>query len=164
MSSWLTKRRALAFAGISVVFAAAAIGWALFGGMGGNAESSIDPTDPEFVALGQQVYAANCASCHGASLQGQADWRKRRPDSRLPAPPHDATGHTWHHDDATLFTVTKYGLAAIAGAGYRSDMPAYEATLSDHQIQAVLAYIRSMWPAEIRARQAQITRQARGQN
>ena len=43
---------------------------------------------------GAQLYAENCASCHGANLEGQADWRSPGPDGRLPAPPHDETGHT----------------------------------------------------------------------
>ena len=27
----------------------------------------------------------------------------------LPAPPHNETGHTWHHPDEMLFAITKYG-------------------------------------------------------
>ncbi len=116
---------------------------------GGNA---LVPDDPAVVAAGQQVYAAECASCHGADLEGQPDWRERRADGRLPAPPHDASGHTWHHPDAQLIALTKYGPASLAGGGYESDMPAYEGKLSDGEIVAVLSYIKSTWPAEIRAR------------
>ena len=128
-------------------------GWAVYlflaasSGGGGLA-----PDDPTVVADGQRVYAAECASCHGADLEGQPNWRERRADGRLPAPPHDATGHTWHHPDAQLIALTKYGPAAMAGGGYESDMPAYEEKLSDQEIVAVLSYIKSTWPAEIRAR------------
>ena len=49
------------------------------------------------------LYAENCASCHGAKLEGQPDWRSPGPDGVMPAPPHDRTGHTWHHGDGMLF-------------------------------------------------------------
>ena len=35
----------------------------------------LQDTDPVIVALGASVYEANCASCHGANLEGQANWR-----------------------------------------------------------------------------------------
>ncbi|MFK7880150.1 c-type cytochrome [Roseobacter sp.] len=108
--------------------------------------------DPATVALGAAVYEANCASCHGADLEGQADWRSPDEDGRLPAPPHDETGHTWHHDGDTLFQLTKYGVGALINdAEYASNMPVYEGILSDEEIVAVLSYIKSTWPEEIRA-------------
>jgi mono/diheme cytochrome c family protein len=79
----------------------------------------------------------------------------------LPAPPHDASGHTWHHPDDVLFGITKRGLAPYAPPGYVSDMPAFGGTLSDDEIRAVLAYIKSQWPPQIRARQKAISEQAR---
>ena len=116
--------------------------------------------DAELVALGSTVYAAQCASCHGANLEGQPDWRSRGADGLMPAPPHDETGHTWHHDDATLFELTKFGLARFAGDDYRSAMPAYEDTLSDEEIVAVLSYIKSRWPDEVQARHDELNAQA----
>ena len=113
----------------------------------------IDPTNAGQVAMGQSVYGARCASCHGAKLEGQPNWNKRLANGRLPAPPHDQTGHTWHHTDAALFGITKHGLGPYAPAGYQSDMPAFDSTLSDEQIASVIAYIKSTWPAGIRARQ-----------
>lgn len=127
---------------------------------GGGDPRAIDPADAALVALGEEVYAADCAACHGPDLGGEANWRQRKPDGRLPAPPHDETGHTWHHPDPQLFALTKYGPQALVGGGYESDMPAYEGVLSDREIRAVLAYIKSRWPEEIRARQAEITRRA----
>ena len=113
------------------------------------------------LAVGKAVYDAHCAACHGADLAGQPNWRERLANGRLPAPPHDATGHTWHHDDDMLFTLTKQGPGPFAPPGYQSDMPAYSGTLSDGEIRAVLAYIKSTWPPEIQARQSAITAQAR---
>src|SRR5690348_1739477 len=74
--------------------------------------SASDPDDPKLVARGKVVYDAQCASCHGAKLEGQPDWRHRLPNGRMPAPPHDATGHTWHHSDKQLFDMTKSGPGA----------------------------------------------------
>ena len=75
---------------------------------------------------GRAIYANNCAACPGESLQGQPNWRDRMPNGRLPAPPHDKTGHTWHHPDAMLVNMVKNGLVPgkTVPPGYVSDMPA----------------------------------------
>ena len=114
------------------------------------------PDDARVTALGRQVYMDHCASCHGDELQGQADWRSPGPDGKLPAPPHDLTGHTWHHADQLLFELTKYGLKKFAGEDYKSDMPVYDGVLSDQEIIAVLSFIKSTWPANIRAHHDEI--------
>jgi mono/diheme cytochrome c family protein len=102
---------------------------------------------------GAALYQQNCASCHGAELQGQPDWRSPGPDGRLPAPPHDATGHTWHHGDDILFRITRDGTAAVVGGGYESDMPGFGDSLRDAEIRAILDYIKSTWPERERAYQ-----------
>lgn len=119
------------------------------------------PDDPEIVQRGAEVYVGHCAACHGVRLEGQPNWQRRGADNRLPAPPHDASGHTWHHPDALLFKLTKYGLAAIAGPSYPSNMPAYAEVLSDADIRAVLSYIKSTWPPEVRSYQDAINAQTR---
>ncbi|MEN8934708.1 MAG: cytochrome c [Planktotalea arctica] len=113
------------------------------------------------IDAGQNLYADTCASCHGANLEGQPNWRSVGDDGVLPAPPHDATGHTWHHDDALLFEYTKLGGAAALQArgvsGFNSGMPAFGETLSDDEIWNILAYIRSTWPQRERDVQASRT-------
>lgn len=109
------------------------------------------------IAYGQSLYLMHCARCHGANLQGQPNWQEPLPTGRLPAPPHDATGHTWHHADQELFTITKGGLAAVV-PDYESDMPPFGAVLSDDEINAVLAYIKSTWPERERDYQVARTR------
>ena len=111
---------------------------------------------------GQQVYADFCADCHGANLEGEtADWRTLKPDGTLPAPPHDGSGHTWHHGDMLLFHYTKEGGQAISGPGFKSGMPAFKGVLSDDQIWAVLNFIKSSWNEEQRYRQNIMTQRER---
>ena len=119
------------------------------------------PDDAAVVAQGAAVYVTECAACHGASLEGQPDWRSPGADGLLPAPPHDASGHTWHHDDATLFALTKHGLAGLMEDAPPSGMPAYEDVLTDAEIVAVLSYIKSTWPDDVRARHDVINDRAR---
>jgi mono/diheme cytochrome c family protein len=115
--------------------------------------------DPAQLARGQKIYAQHCAACHGAKLEGQPNWRARLPNGRMPAPPHDDSGHTWHHPDEVLFGITRHGLVPpFAPAGYESDMPAFAGTLSDAEIRAVLAYIASHWSAEVLKLRAEMTR------
>lgn len=107
----------------------------------------------EVISQGRQIYVDQCAACHGADLEGQPDWRSPLPSGRLPAPPHDASGHTWHHPDDVLFRIVKEGTAAIVVGGYESDMPGLGGVLSDAEIRAVLAYIKSTWPERERSYQ-----------
>lgn len=115
--------------------------------------------DAPDTARGAEIYAESCAACHGRALQGQPNWRSRGPDGRLPAPPHNATGHTWHHSDRVLFEVTKLGTEAYVGGDYRSNMPGFGGVYSDDEIRDVLAWIKTKWPADIRAAQAKRTAQ-----
>ena len=112
----------------------------------------LKPNDPLITERGAVVYRQHCADCHGANLEGQPDWRVRGDDGLLPAPPHDPSGHTWHHPDGDLFALTKLGIAKVTGnPAYQSAMPAYGNVLSDEEIIAVLSYIKSTWPTDIQA-------------
>ena len=94
-----------------------------------------------------------------ANLEGEPDWRSPKEDGRLPAPPHDETGHTWHHGEGLLFNYTKLGgkeALASQGVDFNSGMPGFGEQLSDQQIWDILAYIKSTWPA--RQQELQATR------
>ncbi len=124
----------------------------------GDKAPRIDAGNPRQVALGQGIYQAQCARCHGVNLEGQPDWRRPLSTGRLLAPPHDENGHTWHHPDDVLLRIVKEGPAFYATLGVKTDMPAFQDRLSDRDIAAVLAYIKSQWPPKIQARQAQMNR------
>ncbi|MDD9878571.1 MAG: cytochrome c [Magnetovibrio sp.] len=117
-----------------------------------------DAANPKQVKRGALVYRDHCASCHGAKLEGEPNWRQRNEDGTLPAPPHDATGHTWHHGDDQLFSYTKKGGKAMAGPSFKSNMPAFEGVLSDSDIWSVLAFIKSRWPDGVQRRQATLNK------
>lgn len=110
------------------------------------------PQDETITGIGKVIYDSECATCHGKALEGEPNWKERKANGRMPAPPHDITGHTWHHPEQMLFEITKYGLQRFAGADYQSDMPAYKGTLTDAEIVAVLSFIKSTWPAEVQQR------------
>jgi mono/diheme cytochrome c family protein len=127
--------------------------------VGGGEPTKPDPNSPSLVERGKVIYAQYCASCHGANLEGQPNWRERLPNGRLPAPPHDATGHTWHHSDNELFAMVKTSIPEIV-PGYQTDMPKYEGILSAGDIWAVLSFIESTWPQVIRERQQRLYRRS----
>lgn len=111
----------------------------------------------QMIASGQSVYVDNCASCHGDKLQGEADWQSQKPDGTLPAPPHDDSGHTWHHDDQLLFDYTKKGGQAMIPGDFKSGMPAFEDILTDQKITAVLSFIKSQWSDRAQKYQKQLS-------
>ncbi|UMA66246.1 cytochrome c [Roseivivax marinus] len=108
-------------------------------------------------STGRDLYVEHCASCHGADLEGQPNWRQPLPSGRLPAPPHDETGHTWHHPDRMLHDIILRGTAAVVGGGYESDMPGFAGLLTEADVDAILDYLKSEWPERARAHQARVT-------
>ena len=117
----MTAGRTKVLAAVGVL-AAIALGSTIWLGLApDDGTVELRPGDAATLAMGKSVYADHCASCHGANLEGQVNWRERLPTGRLPAPPHDRTGHTWHHPDAQLFDITKRGPAAVASIRARHD-------------------------------------------
>jgi mono/diheme cytochrome c family protein len=127
------------------------------------ARSSAELTDDlTLIARGERIYAAQCASCHGRALEGQPDWQSPLPNGRMPAPPQDDTGHTWHHPNRVVFEITKFGLVPPnAPANYASDMPAFGGKLTDEDIWAVLSFIASSWSEQAKAWQRNVDAQSR---
>lgn len=143
---------------LALVLAAATTGLVLF--LLSDAPSGfLRPDDRELVARGALIYAQQCAGCHGSRLEGEANWQTANADGTLPAPPHDATGHTFHHTDDLLFRLTKFGTQKALGLeDLASNMPAFDGTLSDEDIVAVLSFIKASWPEDIRAQHDQLNR------
>lgn len=61
-----------------------------------------------------------------------------------------------------LFRITREGTSAVVGGGYESDMPGFRGVLSDADIRAALAFIKSTWSDRERGlqeRQSHLERQ-----
>ncbi len=95
-------------------------------------------------AKGKAIFTANCASCHGDSGKGDGPV-----GAALTPKPRDFTQAQFKLDslkdgkpgsDAALAAVIKNGAAAYGGSPL---MAPWGGTLSDAQIQDVIAYIRT---------------------
>lgn len=118
----------------------------------GISVSPLPTLDPELVAQGEPLYAQYCASCHGVNLEGVPDWKIIQPDGKLLPPPHDSSGHTWHHpDDLLLSAIAEKGDPSI------SDMPGFRDVLTDEEMIAILTFIKNSWEQEEREFQWWIT-------
>ncbi len=141
------KRKLTGLAVVTVLLTVAGVG--LWYATADAEGISIPYEDAGAVTAGASLYAQHCAACHGAELAGDENWQETDEDGLLRAPPHDETGHTWHHPDRLLFEITKFGTEAVVGGGYKSNMQGFGDILTDAQILSVLAYIKSTWPERV---------------
>ena len=144
-------RNILMLIGAYLLIAGAVAGYLL---LSGRMTAQTDPFNPELVTLGKEVSSGHCAGCHGVDLKGQPNWEMQKPDGTFPAPPQDGTGHNWEHSDRQLYDFISEGGAIFAPTSMNSNMPAYKHQLNPREIWAVLAYIKSTWPEEIRKKHA----------
>jgi len=118
-----------------------------------TAVSPLPTLNPERVAQGEPLYAQYCAQCHGADLKGSPTWKEPLADGSLPPPPHDSSGHTWHHSDELLISITANG----GDLAYNSKMPGFKEKLTENEMMAILEFIKSKWGREEREFQWWIT-------
>jgi mono/diheme cytochrome c family protein len=104
--------------------------------------------DDADLARGQQMYEANCMHCHGGATGGDI--------ADIP-PPHNAAGHTWHHPDCVIVDIVLDGMPVRLGY---PEMPAFGDRLSEADVHAILAYIKTWWEPDQREFQAGVTDQA----
>jgi mono/diheme cytochrome c family protein len=100
-------------------------------------------TSAETVDTGAELYATHCQVCHG-DREGTG--------TSQGAPPHNESGHTWHHADAQL---KDWIINGKLGFG---PMPAFEGKLTEPEADAILAYIKTWWAPEQRQTQADVSR------
>lgn len=142
--------------------ARAALGAAilLLGAAAGShaADSALPPLDPGVIKAGRAVYQQYCASCHGPKGEGASGWQQ--PDARgeLPAPPHNAEGHTWKHSDAMLYRIVMRGWRDPFNKTEQLTMPGFTNMLSPHDARAVITYLKTLWTPEQRRFQLEESR------
>jgi mono/diheme cytochrome c family protein len=117
---------------------------------------SADHTNAAQVGLGRSLYGQHCAYCHGVDLAGKPGWDGEYPDGSRPALPLDGSAPIWRLSDRDIFDVTKFGGQPFSPPSYRNEMPAFEGQLADADIWAILAFIKSRWPEETRAKQQEV--------
>jgi len=120
----------------------------------GTAIPSIPTLNPESVARGERIYDQYCASCHGSNLEGVPNWKEMQSDGSYLPPPHDSSGHTWHHPDRLLIEIITNGGDPDL---YNTKMPAFGGQLMEKEIIAVIDYIKSSWMQEEREFQWWVT-------
>ncbi len=113
--------------------------------------------DRNQIAAGRAIYVTHCASCHGPNAEGAPNWKTPDADFNFPPPPHDDTGHTWHHSDQVLFEITRDGFADPLKPGSPKRMPPFGDKLNDADIRAVIAYFKSLWSRDSREFQWRVT-------
>ena len=120
----------------------------------GTTVPPIPTLNPETVVIGKRVYAQYCADCHGANLQGVLNWKERQTDDSFLPPPHNSSGHTWHHPDHLLIEIITNGGDPDL---YNTKMPGFGNQLTEGEISAVLDYIKSSWGQDERELQWWVT-------
>lgn len=124
------------------------------------AESAVPPLptlDSVQVDRGRALYAQYCAACHGARAEGASGWPTPVADGLPPAPPHDDSGHTWHHADRVLYETIHMGMGDPLRPGSPLRMPAFGDQLSADNIHAIIVYFKSLWTEEHRRYQMKET-------
>ena len=146
-------RRASVVLPAALALGAIAVGtayWTLWRGESGS-NSPEDPSGGPSALMqaeldrGRAAYEAICATCHGLRGEGQPNWYEKKPDGTYPAPPHDATGHTWHHADGLLFRIVRDGGSIAEVPEFKSAMPAFGDRLTSAEIRAVINYVKTFW-------------------
>ena len=103
--------------------------------------------EPESIARGAALFNEHCAQCHGPKGQGHPDWQTPSDGSFAAAPPLDGTGNDWKRTRLELATTIK------AGVRRKHDkaeiMPSWKGRLKDRDIEDVLNWMQSLWPAEV---------------
>ena len=126
-------------------------------GLAAAADTTPQP-DVRQVKYGRALYQQYCASCHGANAEGTPNWQVRDQQGELPAPPHNAEGHTWRHSDAELYEMVSKGWRDPFNKTNRLTMPAFGDALSPQQTRAVITYLKTLWTPEQRQFQAEESR------
>jgi len=95
---------------------------------------------PAAEPIGRQVYANNCASCHGETGRGDGPMAQF-----LATPPRGLVSEPWRTFPASSESEERKGLESAVRQGFPDrGMPAYSTRLTDEQISAVVDQVLAM--------------------
>lgn len=103
--------------------------------------------NPDSLTRGAALYAERCALCHGPQGQGHPDWQTPSNGLFAAAPPLNGTGNDWKRSRAELAGVIRHG---VRRQGDNVEiMPAWQGRLDERDIEDVINWMQSLWPAEV---------------
>lgn len=102
--------------------------------LGDKYDAVVPAASKEQSALGEKIYKQTCLSCHGEQGKGDGPASKE-----LSSPPADFTdgGHATFYSEEGRRQIIRKGIAGTA-------MVAWDKTLSEEEIDAVYAFIKSL--------------------
>ncbi len=126
----------LSLVGVAAIAAAAVFFWPKAN------TSNAQGVPDEQLLMGETIFKANCASCHGLTGQGHQAIKE--------APALNGSEHSWHHADSQIKTLIRTG-------GVK--MPAVGKDFSDEEIAAVMVYYKQWWGKQQRIFQEKVSKQ-----
>ena len=93
-----------------------------------------DPKPPSGASHAERLYYAYCVTCHG--VDGRGSWRA----ALFLIRPGDLASAAHSRPDRYLFDIVKHGGAPLGRPG----MPAFGYHLSDADIEALVAYLKTL--------------------
>lgn len=100
--------------------------------------------DEKTLAMGDRIFHAYCAECHGNNGEGKPGWQQPGPDGKLLPPPLDNNGRSWRLSSSQIQQFILHG-----SPDGRGNMPPWQGKLSDQEISAVAVWITSLWSDQV---------------
>src|SRR4030066_1664396 len=103
--------------------------------------------DTASITRGARLFEEHCVICHGPPARGHPDWQTPSDGSFAAAPPLNGTGNDWKRSRAMLAATIQNGVRR------KSDnvdiMPGWKGRLSERDVEDVLNWLQSLWPADV---------------
>jgi len=108
-------------------------------------------SDAKDIANGKNLFANNCATCHGPEGIGPQSpaLKVKRTDGKYQPPALNGTAHTWHHSPDLLRNIIAKGGNSY-GKGYKGWMPEFDKSLTQKERDDILKYVHALWPQKVK--------------
>lgn len=108
---------------------------------------AVQQFDAASLRHGAALFAEHCAQCHGPEGQGHPDWQTPSGDQFAAAPPLNGSGNDWKRSRVQLAAVIRDG--ARRASDKAEIMPSWKGRLKEPDIEDVINYMQSLWPADV---------------